>query len=60
MSPSPVITRLVNPVPAPFVADCTKFAPTSRSFAFVVVTEPLSLVAVVVPCAPADTSNGLF
>jgi hypothetical protein len=32
-------------------------APTRRSFAFVVVTEPLLLVAVVVPCAPTDTSN---
>ncbi len=34
-------------------------APTSRSFAFVVVTDPL-LAVVLVPLAVATTSNGLF
>ena len=59
MSPSGfVITRLVYPLPAPLVNVCTRLAPISRSLAFVVVTEPLLLVAVL-PCAPTATSRAL-
>ncbi len=36
---------------------CTRFAPTRRSLALAVVTEPLLLVAVF-PCAPTETSRG--
>ena len=53
-----VITRLVYPDPGPVVVCCTKFAPTSRSFAFPVVTEPL-LLGVPFPCAAATTSTGV-
>jgi hypothetical protein len=58
MSPSGlVITRLVKPVPGPEVVVCTKFAPTKRSLALVVVTTPL-LLNPLVPCAAAITSSG--
>ncbi len=58
MSPSgTVMTRLVNPAPAPAVRVSTMLAPTSRSFALVVVTAPLFVVAVL-PVAAAVTSSG--
>src|SRR5579863_4721287 len=53
-----VITRFVNPVPAAFVVFLVQSAPTRRSFALVVVTEPL-LAAVLLPTAATDTSSGL-
>src|SRR5882672_1057073 len=60
MSPSGVvITRLVYPLPGPVVIVWTTFAPTRRSFALVVVTAPLLLVALL-PCAPTATSSGLI
>ncbi len=59
MSPSPVVTtRSVYPGPAPVVVCWTVFAANSRSAALVVVSDPLSLVAVA-PEAPAAASNGL-
>ena len=59
MSPSGVvITRLVYPDPDPVVSVCTWFAPTNRSEAFPVVTEPLLLDAPL-PCAVATTSTGV-
>ncbi len=51
-----MIVLLVYPVPGPLVNDCTRFAPTNRSFAFVVVTGPL-LPVVLFPCAPMETSR---
>src|SRR5689334_10333797 len=60
MSPSgDVITRLVNDVPAPLVLVATRFAPTIRSFALVVVAAPL-LGDVLEPFAAATTSTGLL
>jgi hypothetical protein len=53
-----VITRLVYPVPAAEVVCCTKFAPTSRSFAVPVVTEPL-LLGVPLPWAAIATSTAV-
>ncbi len=58
MSPSAVMPRLVYPVPAAIVLACTVFAPTRRSFGLPVTTKPLSLVAVVEPCAPTAVSRG--
>ncbi len=59
MSASPgVISRLVNPLPAPVVPVCTRFAPTNRSFAFAVAAGPLLLVALL-PTVPMLASNGL-
>src|SRR5262245_33272543 len=59
MSPSGcVITRLVNDCPAAVVVVETMLAPTSRSFAFVVVIEPL-LLDVPLPELAATTSSGL-
>jgi hypothetical protein len=53
------MTRLVYPAPALVIRALAIPAPTSRSFAFVVVAEPL-LADVPVPLAVATTSNGLF
>src|ERR1700733_6179072 len=59
MSPSGEVSSLwVNPVPGPLVLPVTRFAPTIRSDAFVVVAAPLLLVALV-PVAAAVTSTGV-
>src|SRR3984957_4303766 len=59
MSPSgEVIKRLVAPAPGPVVAVQTRLAPTSRSLAFLVMTAPL-LVAALLPVAAALTSRAL-
>ena len=46
------------PVPGAVVFAPTRFAPTNKSFALVVVTAPLSLV-VPLPCAAAVPSTGV-
>jgi hypothetical protein len=50
--------RWVKPEPGPVVKVDTQLLPTSRSFALLVVTEPLLLV-VLFPVAAAVTSNAL-
>jgi hypothetical protein len=52
-----VITREVYPVPGPAVVPSVRFAPTSRSFAFVVVIAPL-FASALVPDAPVAPSSG--
>ena len=60
MSPSgDVIIRFVNPLPAAVVVVCTRLAPNSRSFAFVVVTAALVLDALF-PVLAEKTSTGVF
>jgi hypothetical protein len=60
ISPSGTVSkRDVKPVPAPLVEVLTILAPKIRSFAFVVVAEPLLLLALL-PELPAVTSTGLF
>jgi hypothetical protein len=58
MSPSGlVIIRAVKPLPAPVVSVMIQLAPTSKSVALVVVTEPLLLVALL-PVAAVLMSRG--
>ena len=53
-----VMTRFVKDAPGPVVWPSNNmFAPTSKSFALVVVTAPLLLVELF-PCAAAVTSTG--
>src|SRR3974377_16765 len=60
MSPSgDVSNRLVKPLPGPVVVLWTMFAPKIRSVAFVVVADPLLLVALL-PEFAAVTSTGLL
>src|SRR5690348_2396471 len=60
MSPSgDVISRLVNPEPAPAVTVLTTLAANSRSVGFVVVAAPLLEVALL-PVLAAAMSTGLF
>ena len=54
-----VITREVYPVPGADVLVETVLAPTNKSFAFVVVMAPLSVVELLPVAAPA-TSRGLL
>src|SRR5262245_50513887 len=59
MSPSGlVIRRVVNPVPAPLVVVTTVLAPTRRSLALLVATDPL-LLAALLP-APATLASTAF
>ena len=59
MSPSGLVSiRWVKPLPAPVVIVETMLAPTSRSVAFLVVTVPL-LLAALLPSAPTATSSAL-
>src|SRR6516165_7112733 len=60
MSPSGCVSRrLVKPLPGPLVVPATIFAPKIRSAAFVVVAEPLLLVALL-PELAAVISTGLL
>ena len=63
MLPSPVITRLVKPVPAPVFTDATTFAANNRSVAPVVTTAPVVLVAYgaagAVAIRAANTATGV-
>jgi hypothetical protein len=59
MSPSGlVIIRCVSPLPGPVDPVFTMLAPTNRSSAFSVITEPLLVVALL-PVASTTTSTGL-
>jgi hypothetical protein len=59
MSPSGVITREVNPVPAPVITPPVIPAPRISSFVPVVVAAPL-LAVLPLPAAAAVTSSGLL
>src|SRR5215472_2763422 len=60
MSPSGYVSnRVVKLAPGPLVNVCTMLVPNSRSVAFVVVTVPLLLVALL-PLLAAVTSTGLL
>jgi hypothetical protein len=57
MSPDAVIIRDVKDAPAAVVTPEAQFAPTSRSFAFLVVSDPL-LLELLFPDEPTATSSG--
>lgn len=54
-----VYTRCVNPLPGLTLAVDIVLAPTIRSFAWLVVAEPL-LSLVPLPLAPATASNAVY